>query len=494
MHDDLPYIDYHMGDVTLGTNRLDIRRAAAAIALLVSTCVALAVILQPSLPVARPVLATASHPDRVRALPNAPPLDDAHFAGRLPATADGSAHLFYWLVMAKTMDSPLIIWLNGGPGASSLTGLLFEGIGPLLLQPNGTLIRNAFSWTRLANVVAFEQPVGVGYSYSSTSPPSYASSLEEAAEQLVAALLALYDRHPGLRTAPLYLTGESFAGKYLPFTANAITAFNDRQSAAAARIPLSGLAIGNGVLMPLLQYTSILDFAAAWGFLPEQPNLLQQLRDSLASCEVLLGERRWQEAYQACQYIEDHVYNGAVPFVYDVREPIDRFSQISVFMSEYLSRADVREALHVGESGPAVWKQMDGGQLGNDVGDHLGWEGQISDLPRGMLEGLISRYRLLFYSGNADGSMCNQLGGQRVLRQLSGPAAVQRLNEQASRCTWTVGGMPAGVARSGSADLAALVVLHAGHLVPMNVPKAALEMVRLLLSGESFENAFCTKA
>lgn len=50
-------------------------------------------------------------------------------------------------------DAPTALWLNGGPGSSSILGFLQEN-GPLLINATGGLMRNPFAWTKVVNLVA----------------------------------------------------------------------------------------------------------------------------------------------------------------------------------------------------------------------------------------------------------------------------------------------------------------------------------------------------
>src|ERR1700753_4241523 len=68
---------------------------------------------------------------------------------------------------SNPVEDPLVLWLNGGPGCSSSTGLLFE-LGPCRIIDEGkNTTHNPHSWNERANVIFLDQPVGVGYSYSS---------------------------------------------------------------------------------------------------------------------------------------------------------------------------------------------------------------------------------------------------------------------------------------------------------------------------------------
>lgn len=103
----------------------------------------------------------------------------------------------------------LVIWLNGGPGCSSLEGLLQEN-GPILFPFNSTdVVKNPYSWTKLSNVLWVEQPVGVGLGKGKPD----VHNEHEVASQFYGFLVEFMKTFPQLKNKKLYITGESYAGK-----------------------------------------------------------------------------------------------------------------------------------------------------------------------------------------------------------------------------------------------------------------------------------------
>jgi hypothetical protein len=94
-----------------------------------------------------------------------------HYAGLLPGDAKTGGKIFYWLFnAAQNADTaPLVIWLNGGPGCSSMDGLWLE-LGPFRLEgPKMANIKvNPSSWHNAANIMFVDQPVGTGYVFCYT--------------------------------------------------------------------------------------------------------------------------------------------------------------------------------------------------------------------------------------------------------------------------------------------------------------------------------------
>ena len=106
----------------------------------------------------------APHEDRVIELPGLEGnMDVSMYSGYLrPTTQD---HVHYVLVESEFRETdPLVLWLNGGPGASSLMGAFTE-LGPFIINGERTIMSNPYSWNKVANVLFLESPTGVGFSY-----------------------------------------------------------------------------------------------------------------------------------------------------------------------------------------------------------------------------------------------------------------------------------------------------------------------------------------
>ena len=115
------------------------------------------------------------------------------------------------------------MWLNGGPGCSSTTGLLFEN-GPCTINgPNKTVL-NPHSWNNVANMLFLDQPIGTGFSYASDA--SKVDTLPDLAVDVYAFLQLFAARFPEYASAPLHVAAEmARAGASLASLASVVTRF-----------------------------------------------------------------------------------------------------------------------------------------------------------------------------------------------------------------------------------------------------------------------------
>jgi carboxypeptidase C (cathepsin A) len=169
--------------------------------------------------------ATTAAPDLVTSLPTlVGGLLETNYAGLIQVSAAG--HLFYWFSEARAplaqpaalAQTPVVVWLNGGPGSSSLTGLLTENGPYAIVAGNSSLVPNALSWNARYHTLYVDQPVGTGFSYCEGNETScYCRNQTQVSAQLVALLEAFFTAHPEYSACPLYITGESYAGKYISY-------------------------------------------------------------------------------------------------------------------------------------------------------------------------------------------------------------------------------------------------------------------------------------
>ena len=191
------------------------------------------------------------------------PLPSKVYSGYVNVSAAaGRPMMVHYLYMESEKDpehDPTILWTNGGPGASSMFGIFVE-LGPLLLNEDSlhtdeykrtkipTLYYNEYGWTQLGSVLMFDWPPPVGFSYCD-DPAGGGKSCgpwddERMATVQYAALAGWYDLFPERRPNPLYLTGESYAGIYVPKLAQQILAHKDPKVLPQ----LKGFAVGDGCL------------------------------------------------------------------------------------------------------------------------------------------------------------------------------------------------------------------------------------------------------
>jgi cathepsin A (carboxypeptidase C) len=82
--------------------------------------------------------------------------------GVIEGTTPGG-HLFFWLHLSEgSPEDPLVVWLNGGPGCSSLLGMVFE-CGPFTLGDDLSFRKNPHAWNKNANLLFIEQVGGLGW-------------------------------------------------------------------------------------------------------------------------------------------------------------------------------------------------------------------------------------------------------------------------------------------------------------------------------------------
>ena len=203
------------------------------------------------------LLLAAPSEDSVSSLPlyGVPPTPQ--WSGFLDASSGGNQGTFlhYWFAEAENnpAEAPVVLWLNGGPGSSSILGMLQEN-GPLIINSTGGLMKNPYAWTKLANLLILESPAGVGYSYcaASMSGGSCTNTDKSTAKDARGALEFFFStKFPEYAKNPFYITGESYAGVYVPTLSREIL---DNSGGA---INFLGVAVGDPCTDNVAQHDSM---------------------------------------------------------------------------------------------------------------------------------------------------------------------------------------------------------------------------------------------
>jgi carboxypeptidase C (cathepsin A) len=178
--------------------------------------------------------------DQILSLPGATsPLLSNQFSGYLDISSTKHIHYFYFESERNPATDDIFFWTNGGPGCSGLLGLFTE-MGPWRAVGNRSLIRNPAAWTKEASFVFLEQPVGVGFSYTSSSV-KYSDYL--AYTDNLQIIKKFFEKFPERANNTFYISSESYGGHYIPQLALSI--FNDNDPKSTLLEHFGGYMVGN---------------------------------------------------------------------------------------------------------------------------------------------------------------------------------------------------------------------------------------------------------
>ncbi len=415
-------------------------------------------------------------PDRVFSLPGLGCVDDLELAGLLPVTrtkntikskSDKTPSLFYWFVESRehSDNTPLVLWLSGGPGAASTYAFFLEN-GPYSIADNGTLITQQHSWTNHANYLIIDQPAGVGLSYGNKGDYS---NENKAMDQLYEAIQVLFKRYPELASKPLYLAGESYAAKYIPELAMRILAGNTVNNS----IHLKGILIGDGWVNPRIQQSTDADFAYSHGLIDlnthkKVAELYQQCAD-----EIDRNTPSSRQANQTCNEIQAMIKRESgihhMVNIHTGKEPDDKL------MISYLNQPDVRKALHIEHA--SEFRTFN--ELAADTLE-IGEQDSVADLYSTLLDNGI---RVMIYNGLYDGTDCNFMGTDKWLSVLQWSKSDEF--SKAKTCPWSVNKNVVGSAKTAS-GLTQIKVQNAGHLAPADQPEILEKLLATFIASQPF--------
>ena len=156
--------------------------------------------------------------DLVTSMPEMPNLNFTMYSGYLPlGNSTNSLHYLFAESQNNPATDPVLIWYNGGPGCSSMLAWAQEH-GPWVMEDGGTIFHaNEYSWNKFANMLYIEAPAGVGYSYCGIKEGCPFTDDSSADDNLDAIIYFFTQKFPEFQGNELYISGESYAGIYVPY-------------------------------------------------------------------------------------------------------------------------------------------------------------------------------------------------------------------------------------------------------------------------------------
>ena len=382
---------------------------------------------------------------------------------------DHGDDMFYWWFesRANPKSDPIVLWLTGGPGCASEIAMFYEN-GPYEFNTDGkTLKSNPASWNSFANVLYVDQPIGTGFSKAGAGHLN--TNEEEIADNMAKFLIRFLEKYPQLQGKDFYITGESYAGHYIPAISHNFF-FKNKQN---LKINFKGMAIGNGLVNPYLQYPEYDTFALENGLIGKAEYTI--LEGAFKACQGLIKTGLWPVAMEECQVGVTAILGLPVAprfNVYDIRKKCDK-PPLCYDMSpadNLLARDDIKQILGVtGRSWTECNMEVHTALLGDWM---LNLSPKVSDLLNAGLDTLV-------YSGDKD-FICNWRGGEKWTNEVDWNSKASY--DQQAYVDWTVGGKSAGQLKSFK-NLKFLRVFNAGHMVPMDQPANALQMLKEFITG-----------
>ncbi|KAI4304190.1 hypothetical protein MLD38_039739 [Melastoma candidum] len=421
-----------------------------------------------------------------------------HYAGYVTIEGKpGKKNLFYYFIASERSPSkdPVVLWLNGGPGCSSFDGFVYEH-GPFLFHSGLTpgslpILRiNPYSWSKVSNIIYLDSPCGVGLSYSD-NPINYATTDLRTASDTHHFLLKWFELYPEFLSNPFYISGESYAGVYVPTLA--LEVVNGIEKAAKPLINFKGYLIGNGVADVVFDGNSHVPFAHAMALISDdifetsQRTCEEKYYDPpSSSCvanlakvrQALVGLNRYdilEPCYQSPGTSFSNSPEFDIPMFPGKRKALSTRDSTSsgsesqpyhvpcvndVEATTWLNDEAVRKAIHAAPASVAgAWaicavRVME--RYSSDTDSMIPYHLNLTS----------KGYRALIYSGDHD--MAVPYPGTQAWTRSLGYSITEEWR------SWHTENQVAGYLQGYDKNLTFLTVKGAGHMVPQSKPREAL--------------------
>jgi len=369
---------------------------------------------------------------------------------------NGGDTIFYYLFSARNQTNrgkKLLIWFNGGPGCSSSIGLFTENGPYMFYNKSSKLTFNPYSWNRDYDLMFVDQPVGVGYSQAKDKHHFCTTELCITKNFYLFLIRFLQEDHPEYIKVPIFLTGESYAGHYIPSIATTIL------RAKNSLINLQGVAIGNGMMDRALQILVYPDYVLEQKNITLFPYMFFKTMAIMCNIAIPYKVRILEYFCMGTIYILRNFSGLYNP--YDIRRN-DNDDILDEYTLEVLNNREIQKSF--GIKSPRTIKGVCNETLYETMRPDL-CTSVMDDMSYMLEKGL----RVLMYSGDKD-YQCNYLGNELVANSIKWKGQDNFKNSNYINFTTQ--------ARFKKYEnLIFMIVKDAGHMVPMDQGAFALDMV-----------------
>ncbi|KAM5539968.1 hypothetical protein V8D89_006471 [Ganoderma adspersum] len=399
-------------------------------------------------------------------------------------------HLFFWFFEARKNpeSAPLMMWLNGGPGCSSTTGLLFEN-GPCTITSPNTTVPNPHSWTNVANMIFLDEPIGTGYSYASDH--SKVNTLADLAVDVYAFLQLFVSSFPQYAEKPFHLAAESWGGHFGPNIASYVHKMNKRRIYAPfpgqKHIDFASLILANGLTEPATQFESIPEYMCERAPYPpfardsatcralrvEMPVCKRMIEscyrfESKATCDPATAYC-WLRIEEAAGLSKKNPYDLRIP----CKDPNGVCYEEVNWITEWMNQPDVKRALGVDHSPVDKFVSCN---MTTNMGFYT--QGQAMHNSAALLPELVKAdIRLLAFAGDTDG-VCNHIGIENWMARLEHKHHEDFVDAPLlpfiTEITGEVGGKVRTAGGPGAGNVSFVQIFDGGHMAPHDQPEATL--------------------
>ncbi|XP_064456289.1 probable serine carboxypeptidase CPVL [Ornithodoros turicata] len=407
---------------------------------------------------------------RVGSIAGSPDLES--YSGFMTVREQLKNNLFFWFFPAikrRKEVAPVVLWLQGGPGTPSTFGLLLEH-GPLQFSigDNSASFRE-YTWVNNISMLYLDQPVGTGYSHSSTN--GYSKTVADTAADLYEFLGQFYVLFPELRANDFYIAGEGYAGKFIVALAMMMNMMKDDDSLPKLR----GLLLGNVYIDPETQ-NDLSDYYYQLGLMNKYQ--AEYMRTRVEQVVRLFYKRKFTDAQLIMDELIDRGHTGKPTLFWNatgLRQDynVDLTSSPPEFSAyaSFLTRPEVRLALHVG-----TLPFRD-----NDIVRENMYGDLISSQKRTYTTILDSGIRVLMYSGQKDLSVpfCTT---QKLMESVHWKG--EKEYKGAIRRPWRAGLSNIIGYYLTVRNYTEVLLRGAGHVVPFDQPIEAFVLVNRFVLGQ----------